>query len=120
MLQFAPQFDVYRGFTEIRKAATFFISRMNWGFCVCVLCVSGDHVTFVYPDMRTVLTGRFEKSVLVQAKPARITAERCWRGVKQIQISNPTHVSVFFLDKYFCFYPNKDPRYNGGSTLVSR
>ena len=48
----------------------------------------GD-ITFIYPDMKTALTGKFKNGVMVEGSPAKIVAERCNDGLKEIRISAP-------------------------------
>ena len=45
---------------------------------------------FVYPDMETTLIGRFENGTMVVAKPSKVIAERCNRGIKEIKVAVPT------------------------------
>ena len=52
------------------------------------LCL-GNNIAFVYPDMETVLIGHFENQKMIAAKPSKIIAERCNRGIKEIKISKP-------------------------------
>ena len=39
--------------------------------------------------MKTVITGKFRNGVLVEGKAAKIVAERCRNGMKEISISSP-------------------------------
>ena len=39
--------------------------------------------------MRTVLVGQFEDGIMIQGRPAKITAERCNDGIKEIKVSSP-------------------------------
>jgi len=39
--------------------------------------------------MKTVITGKFRNSVLIEGKQAKIVAERCRNGMKEILISSP-------------------------------
>ena len=39
--------------------------------------------------MKTVITGKFRNGVLIEGKPAKIVAERCRNGMKEISISSP-------------------------------
>ena len=55
----------------------------------------GD-ITFIYPDMKTALTGKFKNGVMVEGRPAKIIAERCNDGLKEILISTPKVNSPIF------------------------
>ena len=48
---------------------------------------SGDNVTFVFPDMKTVLVGKFKNSYMVAARESKIIAERCNNGIKEILVA---------------------------------
>ena len=37
--------------------------------------------------MRTALVGKFDKGIMIQAHPAKVVAERCKNGMKEIKIS---------------------------------
>ena len=50
---------------------------------------SESDITFIYPDMQTVLVGQFKDGVMIKAKPAKIIAERCNDGIKEIKVSTP-------------------------------
>ena len=50
--------------------------------------IVGDDIVFVYPDMKTVLAGRFQNGEMVSAKASKITAERCNKGIKEIRVTN--------------------------------
>ena len=39
--------------------------------------------------METVLIGRFENGTMVAAKPSKVIAERCHRGIKEIRVAKP-------------------------------
>ena len=39
--------------------------------------------------MKTVLVGQFRGGVMVEARPAKIIAERCNDGIKEIKVSTP-------------------------------
>ena len=43
----------------------------------------------MYPDMKTVIVGTFEDGVLLEGRPAKIVAERCKYGMKEILVSAP-------------------------------
>ena len=49
----------------------------------------GDNIVFIYPDMETILVGRFEKGEMVAAKESKIVKERCNKGIKEIRIATP-------------------------------
>ena len=59
-------------------------------------CFLGNHVVFVYPDMVTVLLGRFEKGKMIAAKPSVTIAERCHKGIKEIKIRHPRSNATIF------------------------
>ena len=42
---------------------------------------------YVYPDMRTVLVGKFKDGAMMEARQSKIIAERCNDGIKEIKIS---------------------------------
>ena len=50
---------------------------------------SEEDITFLYPDMKTVLIGKFRNGVMIQAKASRITSERCHNGIKEIKVAKP-------------------------------
>ena len=45
-------------------------------------------MVFIYPDMKTVLVGKFEDGIMLSGRPAKIVAERCNDGIKEIKISS--------------------------------
>ena len=45
-------------------------------------------ITFVYPDMKTVIVGKFKDGVLMEGRQSNIIAERCNNGMKEISISD--------------------------------
>ena len=49
-------------------------------------------IIFIYPDMRTVLVGQFEDGIMIQGRSAKIIAERCNDGIKEIKFALP-HLS---------------------------
>ena len=51
---------------------------------------------FLYPDMETALVGRFENGTMVAAKPSKVIAERCYRGIKEIKVAMPTASAPIF------------------------
>ena len=51
-----------------------------------ILEADGDMV-FIYPDMKTVLVGKFEGGIMLSGRPAKIVAERCNDGIKEIKLS---------------------------------
>ena len=51
--------------------------------------ISGNNIVFIYPDMKTVLIGRFDKRRMIAAKPSKILAERCNKGIKEIKVAKP-------------------------------
>ena len=53
-------------------------------------------LTFIYPDMKTALTGTFEKGVMIQGSPSKIIAERCNDGVKELKLSAVDNKSPSF------------------------
>ena len=48
--------------------------------------LTGDNITFIYPDFVTGLRGRFEHGVLVWATAVSIVGERCKEGMKEIMV----------------------------------
>ena len=51
--------------------------------------IVGDDIVFVYPDMETVLVGRFQNGEMTSAKSSKIIAERCNKGIKEIRVATP-------------------------------
>ena len=49
--------------------------------------VAGTDMVFIYPDMKTVLVGQFKDGIMIRSRPAKIAAERCNDGIKEIKIS---------------------------------
>ena len=47
----------------------------------------GDDIIYVYPDMETVLVGRFEGGSMEGARKSKIIAERCNKGIKEIIVA---------------------------------
>ena len=47
----------------------------------------GTDMVFIYPDMKTLLIGKFENGIMIRGRPAKIKAERCNDGLKEIKIS---------------------------------
>jgi len=47
----------------------------------------GTDMVFIYPDMKTVLVGQFKDGIMIRSRPAKIIAERCNDGIKEIKIS---------------------------------
>ena len=47
----------------------------------------GADIAFIYPDMKTVLIGEFDDGIMIRGRPAKIVAERCNDGIKEIKIS---------------------------------
>ena len=56
-------------------------------FCYTLADKTEKEMIFIYPDMKTVLIGQFENGLLMQGKPAKIVAERCNDGIKEIKVS---------------------------------
>ena len=50
----------------------------------------------MYPDMETALIGQFENGTMVAAKPSKVIAERCHRGIKEIRVAKPKAVAPEF------------------------
>ena len=46
--------------------------------------------------MKNVLIGEFEDGVMIKAKPAKVIAERCNDGIKEIKVSAPKSDSPIF------------------------
>ena len=53
-------------------------------------------MTFVYPDMKTVIVGKFKDGILIEGKSAKIVAERCKHGIKELSISSTDQNSPNF------------------------
>ena len=60
--------------------------------------LEGD-LTFIYPDMKTALTGKFKDGVMKEGRQSKIIAERCNDGIKEIRISKPSLNSPIFSFK---------------------
>ena len=56
-----------------------------------MICISftDDDMTFIYPDMRTALVGKFKNIVMIEGRHTNIVAERCNDGIKEIRVSPP-------------------------------
>ena len=46
--------------------------------------------------MRTVLVGQFKDGIMTEGRPAKIIAERCNDGIKEIKVSMPTYDAPTF------------------------
>ena len=57
---------------------------------------SGENIIYLYPDMKTILVGRFDNETMISAKPSTVIAERCKRGLKEIRIAKPKPNSPTF------------------------
>ena len=66
---------------------------------VYFLKFSEENITYIYPDMRTVLIGKFKDGVMIEGRPAKILAERCNDGLKEIRLSKPDPKSPVFTFK---------------------
>ena len=55
--------------------------------------ISGNDIIFVYPDMKTVLIGKFNDGEMISAKRSKIIKERCRLGIKEIKVANPKNAS---------------------------
>ena len=51
------------------------------------MLLSEENITFIYPDMRTVLVGKFQDGVMLEGRSSIIIAERCNNGIKEIKFS---------------------------------
>ena len=60
---------------------------------------SEKNITFIYPDLKTVIVGKFSDGVLVEGRPSKIVAERCKNGMKQIKVANPDQKLSLFTFK---------------------
>ena len=47
----------------------------------------GDQIVFIFPDMKTVMVGKFEKSVMISAQVSKISAGRCKDQIKVIKVN---------------------------------
>ena len=50
---------------------------------------SEEDITFIYPDMKTVLVGKFQNGIMLEGKASKIIAERCNNGMKEIRVATP-------------------------------
>lgn len=49
--------------------------------------MTGDSVSFIYPDLKTVLTGKFENGFMKEAKEAKVKGFRCGKdGILEAQM----------------------------------
>ena len=51
---------------------------------------------FVYPDMVTVLVGKFKNGTMIAAKGSKIVRERCHNGIKEIDVAKPNENSIIY------------------------
>ena len=58
-----------------------------------------EDITFIYPDMSTVLKGKFKDGVMIEARRSKVIAERCNDGIKEILVSSPKSDSPVFSFK---------------------
>ncbi|XP_059087629.1 uncharacterized protein LOC131884018 [Tigriopus californicus] len=59
--------------------------------------LTGDNLSFIYPDMSIAYVGQFENMVMKAAKVAEVVAERCDEfGIKEVQYSEPSGPDVFY------------------------
>ena len=42
---------------------------------------------FIYPDLKTVLIGKFKNGIMIEGNPSKIIGERCNDGIKEIKTS---------------------------------
>ena len=81
----------------IHTHSLFFIASLN---LVTYLYMSVTEIekdmVFVYPDMKTVLVGKFENGVMLEGRPSKIYAERCNDGIKEIKVATPLPDSPVF------------------------
>ena len=78
----------FNTFTMIWFNLLIYTLRLSIEYHTLLLCL-GNNITFVYPDMETVLIGQFENEEMVAAKPSKIIRERCHRGIKEIKVAKP-------------------------------
>ena len=64
-----------------------------------------EEITFIYPDMRTALAGKFQDGVMLEGRSTTIVAERCNDGVKEIKLSRRHKINKNDLP-IFRFYRN--------------
>ena len=57
---------------------------------------SGDSIAFIYPDFELALKGTFLNGTMMAAKPAKIVAERCKNGIKQLKFAKPAKNAPIF------------------------
>ena len=56
----------------------------------------GDQIAFIYPDFETALLGKFQNGTMIAAKPVKILAERCRKGLKQLKFAKAKKGSAMF------------------------
>ena len=49
--------------------------------------MAGSNISWIYPDLKTVLTGKFKDGEMVEGRESKIIAERCNNGIKEVQIA---------------------------------
>ena len=60
---------------------------------------SGDDVAFIFPDMKTVLVGKFREGYMVAGRESKIIAERCNNGIKEVLFAPADVKSAVFRYK---------------------
>ena len=53
-------------------------------------------IIFIYPDMKSVLIGKFKDGIMLKGRHSKIIAERCNNGIKEIKIAKPKDDSVVY------------------------
>ena len=51
---------------------------------------TGDNVSYIYPDFETVLTGKFDQDVMVEARQAKVIGYFAENGILRLEISEAT------------------------------
>ena len=74
---------------KYRMSLLYFLLIFTCYDCGIIIFSLGDNIVFLYPDMETVLIGRFENETMVAAKPSKVLAERCHQGIKEIRVARP-------------------------------
>ena len=67
-------------------------SKMSYTFFL----ILGDSIAFIYPDFELALKGTFLNGTMMAAKPAKIVAERCKNGIKQLKFAKPAKNAPIF------------------------
>uniref|UniRef100_A0A0K2TBW1 SET domain-containing protein n=2 Tax=Lepeophtheirus salmonis TaxID=72036 RepID=A0A0K2TBW1_LEPSM len=58
---------------------------------------TGDNLAYIYPDLDTVIIGKFKKGILIEGKEATLTGVRCVNGIYEARFSEPEGPSYHYL-----------------------